>query len=114
MNLENMSIKEIWEKAEQVLQADKQPYKHLKAIYELHLDGDVYQLHFDNGELNYYEEAVADAQCTLQMSEKNFKKFLAGDLNSAMAFMTGQLKVEGNISLALSLEKILKKYTFFS
>lgn len=113
MSLNDMTIKEIWEDAEQVLQADKQPYEHLKAIYELHLDGVVYQLHFSNGELIFYEEVVKVADCTLKMSEKNFKKFLAGDLNSAMAFMTGQLKVEGNISLALALEKIMKQYKLF-
>lgn len=113
MNLETMSIKEIWEHVEQVLRTDQGPYKHLNAVYELHLDEDVYQLHFTNGELSFYEAIMADAHCTLRMSEKNFKKFLQGDLNHAMAFMTGQLKVDGNISLALSLEKVLKKYKLF-
>lgn len=113
MDLERMSIRQIWEQAEKVLKENKEPYKHLKAVYELHLDDTVYQLHFKDGDINFYEEVVADADCTLKMSEKNFKKFLAGQLNSTIAFMTGQLKVEGNISLALSLEKALKHYDFF-
>jgi len=113
MNLETMSIKEIWEQVEQVLRTDQEPYKHLNAIYGLHLDEDVYQLHFNNGEINFYEGIVENAQCTLRMSEKNFKKFLKGDLNHAMAFMSGQLKVDGDIRLALSLEKILRKYNLF-
>lgn len=43
---------------------------------------------------------------------KEFQKLLQGDLNSTTAFMTGRLKVKGNIGLALKLESILKKYNF--
>lgn len=114
MESEHMSIQQIWTKAEKILKANNEPYKHLTAVYELHLDDDdVYQLHFAKGDLKFYEKVVTEADCTLKMSEKNFKKFLAGKLNSAMAFMSGQLKVEGNISLALSLEKIIKQYDSF-
>lgn len=113
MNLENLTISEIWTNIEPILKENIEPYKHLDTIYELNLDGAIYQLHFKKGELTFYEEANKRAECTLKMSEKNFKKFLLGDLNSAMAFMTGQLKVEGNVGLALALEKIIKQYTFF-
>jgi len=113
MNLENLTIKEIWSMIEPILKEDVEPFKHLNTIYELQLDDHIYQLQFAKGELTFYDTQEKSADCTLKMSEKNFKKFLKGELNSAMAFMTGQLKVEGNIGLALSLEKVIKQYSFF-
>ena len=46
------------------------------------------------------------------MSVKDFKKLLDGNLNSAASYMTGKLKIKGNLGLALKLESLLKKYSF--
>jgi len=46
------------------------------------------------------------------MSEEVFHKFLNGKINGAMAYMTGKLKIQGEIGKALKLENLLKAYTF--
>jgi len=50
----------------------------------------------------------AEADVTLSMSMDNFQKLLDGDLNPQMAFMTGKLKVTGDMSLAMKLGQILE------
>jgi putative sterol carrier protein len=48
-----------------------------------------------------------DADCTVKVSMENFLKIAEGDLNPQMAFMTGKIKVEGDMSLAMQLGSIL-------
>ncbi len=49
-------------------------------------------------------------EVTLFLTDKNFSKLLKDDLNSTMAFMTGSLKVEGKLGLALKLQELVKLY----
>jgi len=48
-----------------------------------------------------------DADTTIVLSSKNLEKLLKGKLNPAMAVMTGKLKVQGDMSLALKLASFL-------
>ncbi|RMF07558.1 MAG: sterol-binding protein [Alphaproteobacteria bacterium] len=50
----------------------------------------------------------ADADVTLSMSLADFENMLAGDLNPQMAFMTGKLKVTGDMALAMQLGQLLE------
>ncbi|SDQ04326.1 SCP2 sterol-binding domain-containing protein [Virgibacillus salinus] len=112
-SLEKSPVKEVWDLIDQLLQANKAPYEDVNAIYQFHLideeDGH-YQLEFKNGVAMIYYTNEKDPDCILKMKVKHFKKFLLGNLNSTTAFMTGKLKIDGNISLALKLEAILKQY----
>jgi putative sterol carrier protein len=49
----------------------------------------------------------SDADCTVKVSMDNFVQIASGDLNPQMAFMTGKLRVEGDMSLAMQLGSIL-------
>ncbi|MFB4168702.1 SCP2 sterol-binding domain-containing protein [Virgibacillus sp. JSM 102003] len=117
-SLERFSVKEIWEQIDQQLQANKAPYKETNAVYEFHLMNDVdvvkYQLEFTDGEATVHYTNEKESDCILKMKVKHFKKFLLGNLNSTTAFMTGKLKIDGNINLALKLENMLKQYQFES
>ncbi|MEI0737598.1 SCP2 sterol-binding domain-containing protein [Paenibacillus sp. JTLBN-2024] len=67
------------------------------------------QVAFDNAKVKVLDEATESADCTLTLSEKNFRKLLADDLNATMAFMTGSLKIDGKLGLALKLQEVLKQ-----
>ncbi|MDQ0271517.1 SCP2 sterol-binding domain-containing protein [Cytobacillus purgationiresistens] len=57
------------------------------------------------------EEGISDqAEVTLKLTDQNFSNLLKGTLNTTVAFMTGGLKVEGKMGLALKLQEIVKKY----
>ncbi len=48
-----------------------------------------------------------DADCTVKVSMENFIQIAEGNLNAQMAFMTGKLRVEGDMSIAMQLGSIL-------
>ncbi len=47
------------------------------------------------------------ANVTILMSAPDFKAMTAGTLNATQAFMTGKLKIQGDMSLAMRLQSIL-------
>jgi len=46
---------------------------------------------------------------SFKMSSANFGKMFAGKLKPTAAFMTGRLKIEGNMGKAMKLEKLMGK-----
>ena len=53
------------------------------------------------------DNADTPVDCTVRVSMDDFKSIAAGDTNAQMAFMTGKLKVEGDMSVALKLGSLL-------
>jgi putative sterol carrier protein len=49
----------------------------------------------------------ADADCRVKVSMADFMEIADGKQNAQMAFMMGKLKVEGDMSIAMQLGKIL-------
>lgn len=44
-----------------------------------------------------------DAECTLEISTQNALKMIDGELNPMMAYMTGKLKIKGDMGIAMKL-----------
>jgi putative sterol carrier protein len=51
-------------------------------------------------------EGAEDADCTISASEETFAKIVAGESNATSAYMTGKLKISGDIGAALKLQKL--------
>lgn len=51
--------------------------------------------------------ADEDAECTLTADVETFEGMLSGDVNPTSAFMSGGLKVDGDMSAAMKLGAIL-------
>jgi putative sterol carrier protein len=82
----------------------------INAIYQFNITG-------DNGG-NWWVDTTksggevgsgdkADAKCTITMSDSDFVDMVTGKLNGQMAFMTGKLKIKGDMSLAMKLGNVL-------
>jgi putative sterol carrier protein len=51
--------------------------------------------------------ATANPGCTVTMSDNDFVALFTKKLNGQMAFMTGKLKIKGNMGLAMKLQQIM-------
>ncbi len=48
-----------------------------------------------------------EADCTIGVSMDDFAEIAAGELNAQMAFMSGKLKIEGDMGIAMQLGSLL-------
>merc|ERR1719253_1407989 len=53
-------------------------------------------------------EGAGKADCTLIMADTDFVKLMGGKLNPQSAFMSGKLKIKGNMMLAMKLKVLMK------
>ena len=51
-------------------------------------------------------EGTEDADCTISTSEENFMKIVRGEQNPTTAYMSGKLKIKGDMGAAMKLQKL--------
>lgn len=69
--------------------------------------GDAGQVFIDGtGDANEVSTEDNDADCTIGLSTENMQSLMEGDLNPMMAFMSGKLKVDGDMGVAMKLQKL--------
>ncbi|WNF36774.1 SCP2 sterol-binding domain-containing protein [Bacillaceae bacterium IKA-2] len=81
--------------------------------YQFDLNGDEegsYQVIIRDDQVQIFDEEKEEPDCTLTLSAENLLKLIAGKLNPTVAYMSGKLKIKGELGLALKLQSILKKY----
>lgn len=82
----------------------------MNVIYQFNITGD--------GGASYYVDLAADPpavhagtsdapNCTINASDTDFIDIVSGKLNGQMAFMTGKLKIAGDMGLAMKLQKLI-------
>lgn len=59
----------------------------------------------DDGRL-MVSEGGETADCTISASEENFMRIVRGEQNPTTAYMTGKLKIRGDMGAAMKLQKI--------
>ncbi|MEG3153557.1 SCP2 sterol-binding domain-containing protein [Sphingomonas sp. RB1R13] len=62
-----------------------------------------------DGNANTVSESDAAADTTIKVSWADWEALAAGQLDGMTAFMTGKLKVEGDMSNAMQLQGVLSK-----
>lgn len=72
------------------------------------LDGGKWYVDMKNGAGSVGQGLRDDANATLTMTSSNFVKMFNGKLSSTTAFMTRRLVIDGDMMLAMKLEKIIK------
>jgi putative sterol carrier protein len=51
-------------------------------------------------------EGGGDADAVISTSQETFEKIVAGDVNPTSAYMTGKLKIKGDMGAAMKLQKL--------
>jgi putative sterol carrier protein len=58
-----------------------------------------------DGSLNV-TEGTGDADATIETSAETFEKIVSGEQNPTTAYMTGKLKIKGDMGAAMKLQKL--------
>ena len=78
----------------------------LTATYRFEIDGaGTWTVDVDDGKVSVSENG-ADADCTISTSSETFLKIANGEQNPTAAYMSGKLKVEGDMGQAMKLQKL--------
>ncbi len=65
------------------------------------------QLYIDGtGDSNQVSEGNEDADCTIQVSQEDFIRLVKGELNPMGAVMSGKIKIDGDMSVAMKLQTL--------
>ncbi|HEX5246217.1 MAG TPA: SCP2 sterol-binding domain-containing protein [Gaiellaceae bacterium] len=65
----------------------------------------LWKVDVDNGSVSV-TEGGGDADVTIATSQETFEKIIAGEQNPTSAYMTGKLKVKGDMGAAMKLQKL--------
>jgi putative sterol carrier protein len=68
-------------------------------------------LHCDRGQATRHEGSVANPTCTLIISAEDWSAIQRGELERSQAWMSGKLKIEGDMTLLLQLEETISRFT---
>jgi putative sterol carrier protein len=79
----------------------------MKNSYIFDIDGSgTWRVDVDDGTVSVTEGGDGDADATIAASEETFQKIASGDLNATTAYMTGKLKVRGDMGAAMKLQRL--------
>jgi putative sterol carrier protein len=74
--------------------------------YVFDIDGaGTWKVDVDDGKVTVTEED-GDADATISASEETFQKIAGGEQNATSAYMTGKLKIKGDMGAAMKLQKL--------
>lgn len=98
------------EKIAHRIQENSKKAADINAIYEFQITGEepsVWTIDLTQAEGKVVQQESNQAQCTVTISLSDLSDIVEKKLNPQMAFMTGKLKVKGDMGLALKLGTIL-------
>lgn len=98
------SVREFFESLETRIDPSKTAGMTNSYIFEIDGAG-TWKVDVDDGKVSV-AEGGDDADATLSASEETFQKIASGDLNATTAYMTGKLKVKGDMGAAMKLSRL--------
>lgn len=111
--IKEYSLADLMERIEEIFNQNPSPIKGFDAVVQYDVYGEekgTYQHYFKNGKLTIKKGVETSPTCTMQLSYDNFKKFVLGKQSGTMALLTGRVRVLGNLSTAMRIETILRRY----
>ncbi|MDX1906773.1 MAG: SCP2 sterol-binding domain-containing protein [Bacteroidia bacterium] len=64
-------------------------------------------IYLDGTANNAVSNEDRDAECTVHVASADLAEMMAGNLNPMMAFMTGKLRIEGDMGVAMKLGNVV-------
>ncbi|MEN2999410.1 MAG: SCP2 sterol-binding domain-containing protein [Acidilobaceae archaeon] len=76
-------------------------------IYQFNVEGQLFYIEIKGGTASVKQGSHPSPIATLSMSRDTLNKILKGELDAMKAFMSGQLKITGNVFDTVNLKKII-------
>lgn len=105
------TMKEVVTGLSSVLQNNVTKNKGVNGVFQFDISGDepmAFYFKLDDGAPTVAEGTADSSSITISMASSDFKDMVDGKLNGTMAFMSGKLRIKGDMSLAMKLESIIK------
>ena len=88
---------------------NKDKIQGMDCVYQFNITGEGggdWSIAIANGDATVSAGTAENPSITITMEAGNFISLLQGKLNGQMAFMTGKLKIKGDMALALKLQSV--------
>jgi len=105
------TMKEVVTGLSTVLQNNVTKNKGVNGVFQFDISGDepmAFYFKLEDGAPTVAEGTADSSSITISMASADFKDMVDGKLNGTMAFMSGKLRIKGDMSLAMKLESIIK------
>jgi len=105
-----MTPKDIF--AEMPKQLDANAAKGMNSTIQFNLSGDnggQWYVAIKDGKAEVHEGTAPSANMTMSMSAQDYVDMTTGKLNGQMAFMSGKLKISGDMGLAMKMQTLFKR-----
>jgi len=99
-----MSAREFFDTLETRLDTSKTAGMNNSYLFDIDGAG-TWKVDVQDGNVNV-TEGEGDADVTISTSEETFDKLVSGEQNPTSAYMTGKLKVKGDMGAAMKLQKL--------
>jgi putative sterol carrier protein len=99
-----MSAREFFETLESRVDTSKTAGMNNSYLFDIDGAGK-WKVDVHDGNVNV-TEGEGDADVTIAASEETFEKMVSGEQNPTSAYMTGKLKVKGDMGAAMKLQKL--------
>ena len=106
-----MSTKDLFNDLQGRLDANPAKIAGMRAVYQFDIGGadpGNFNVAIADGKGVVTEGTHASPSITLSMASTDFAEMVTGKLDGTAAFMTGKLKLKGDIGLAMRLQSLLK------
>lgn len=103
-----MSVADIFNSMPGRLQADKAAGVDMSLLFDLAGDsGGQWFVKVADGKVDVSQAAAGTPDATVRMSADDFQAMSSGSLNPMMAFMTGKVKVEGDLNTVMKFQSLV-------
>jgi putative sterol carrier protein len=99
-----MSVKEFFDTLENRIESSKTAGMNNSYLFDIDGAGK-WKVDVQDGNVKV-TEGEQDADVTITASEETFDKIVSGEQNATSAYMTGKLKVKGDMGAAMKLQKL--------
>jgi putative sterol carrier protein len=97
------TVKGFFEGLPAKLNAKPEKVAGMNCVYQFRVGDAAWNVRLTDGKAGVAEGEAPSPSCTVTMAESDFLDLVSGKLNGQVAFLTGKLKVGGDMGLALKL-----------